>query len=245
MVLIGKDRAPVTLRTHGPVETGRVKVMVDQVREQAYDGGGGVERSQATAVNTAEQRSLYQKREKIYPKSVSGTFRRLKWFILGLTLSVYYLAPWIRWDRGPNLPDQAILIDIPARRFYFFFIEIWPQEVYYLTGLLIIAAISLFLVTALAGRVWCGYTCPQTVWTDLFFAVERMIEGDRGAQMRLEATSWTGSKIAKKLLKHFIWLVIAMATGGAWVFYFADAPTFLPQLFTLEAPFVALSLIHI
>ncbi len=219
--------------------------MVDQVREQAYDGGGGVERSQATAVNTAEQRSLYKKREKIYPKAVSGTFRRLKWVILVVTLSIYYLAPWIRWDRGPNLPDQAILIDMPARRFYFFFIEIWPQEVYYLTGLLIIAAISLFLITTLAGRVWCGYTCPQTVWTDLFFAVERFIEGDRGAQMRLEASPWNASKIGKKVAKHSIWLIIAAATGGAWVFYFADAPTFLPQLFTLEAPFVAYATIAV
>lgn len=219
--------------------------MVNQVREQAYDGGGGVERIDASAVNTAEQRSLYKKREKIYPKSVSGTFRRLKWIILGVTLSIYYLAPWIRWDRGPNLPDQAILIDMPARRFYFFFIEIWPQEVYYLTGLLIIAAIALFLVTSLAGRVWCGYTCPQTVWTDLFFAVERFIEGDRGAQMRLEASPWTLSKIGKKVAKHSIWLVIAAATGGAWVFYFADAPSFLPRLFTLEAPFVAYATIGV
>ena len=213
--------------------------MVEQARQQAYDGGGGVERSDVSAVNTAEQRSLYKKREKIYPKSVSGTYRRLKWVILAVTLSIYYLAPWIRWDRGPNLPDQAILIDMPARRFYFFFIEIWPQEVYYLTGLLILAALSLFLITTLAGRVWCGYTCPQTVWTDLFVAVERLIEGDRSAQMRMDASPWTGAKIGKRVLKHSVWLLIAVATGGAWVFYFADAPTILPRLFTLDAPPVA------
>ncbi|RMD62523.1 MAG: cytochrome c oxidase accessory protein CcoG, partial [Alphaproteobacteria bacterium] len=179
------------------------------------------------------------KRTRIYPKRARGTFRRLKWVIMGLTLSIYYLAPWIRWDRGPNTPDQAILIDIPARRFYFFFIEIWPQEVYYLTGLLILAALGLFLATSLFGRVWCGYTCPQTVWTDLFIAVERMIEGDRGARIRLVKAPWTVHKIARKALKHVIWLVIAVLTGGAWVFYFADAPTLLGELVTFEAPTIA------
>ncbi|WP_282605532.1 cytochrome c oxidase accessory protein CcoG [Pelagibius sp. Alg239-R121] len=213
--------------------------MLETARQQAYDGGDGVERSEASAVNKAEHRSLYKKREKIYPKKVSGTYRRLKWVILVLTLAVYYLAPWIRWDRGPSLPDQAILIDIPARRFYFFFIEIWPQEVYYLTGLLILAALALFLVTTLAGRVWCGYSCPQTVWTDLFVAVERFIEGDRSAQMRLDASPWKAAKLGKKALKHVAWLLIAAATGGAWVFYFADAPTILVDVFTLDAPPVA------
>jgi len=214
--------------------------MVDQPRAKAYeDDERSVERSEAFSVNRTERRSLYKKREKIFPKMVSGTFRRLKWIILAVTLSVYYLTPWIRWDRGPNLPDQAILLDLPARRFYFFFIEIWPQEVYYLTGLLILAALGLFLVTTLAGRVWCGYSCPQTVWTDLFVAVERLIEGDRSAQMRLESAPWSAAKIAKKISKHAIWLIIAAATGGAWVFYFADAPTILHDLFTLQAAPVA------
>ena len=199
----------------------------------------GVARAEVDAVNRGEKRTLYQKRTRIYPKRARGTFRRLKWVIMGLTLSIYYLAPWIRWDRGPNTPDQAILIDIPARRFYFFFIEIWPQEVYYLTGLLILAALGLFLATSLFGRVWCGYTCPQTVWTDLFIAVERMIEGDRGARIRLDKAPWTVHKIARKVLKHVIWLVIAVLTGGAWVFYFADAPTLLGDLVTFEAPTIA------
>ena len=92
--------------------------------------------------------------------------------------------PFLRWDRGPNAPGQAVLIDLPNRRFYFFFIEIWPQEVYYLTGLLIIAAMALFLMNAVAGRIWCGYLCPQTVWTDLFQAIERFFEGDRREHMR-------------------------------------------------------------
>ena len=107
----------------------------------------------------------------------------------GVTLGIYYLLPWLRWDRGPYAPDQAVLIDFANRRFYFFFIEIWPQEFYYVTGLLIMAGVGLFLVTAVAGRVWCGYPCPQTVWTDLFLAVERLIEGDRNARMQLRRGS--------------------------------------------------------
>jgi len=198
-----------------------------------------VETVDVAAVNRTEQRSLYKKREKIFPKRARGTFRRLKWVVMAVTLSVYYLAPWLRWDRGPTAPDQAILIDLPARRFYFFFIEIWPQEVYYITGLLIIAALTLFLVTSLAGRVWCGYTCPQTVWTDLFLVVERAIEGDRSARIRLDRGRWTMGKLTKRVSKHAIWLLIAVCTGGAWVFYFADAPTLAGQLLSFEAPSVA------
>ncbi len=101
-----------------------------------------------------------------------------------LTLGIYYVLPFVRWDRGPNAPGQAVLIDFPAADFYFFFIEIWPQEIYYLTGLLVLAAIALFFMNAVAGRVWCGYLCPQTVWTDPFDAVERFFEGDRRERMR-------------------------------------------------------------
>jgi len=198
-----------------------------------------VARVEAEAVNKTETRALYQKHIKIFPKRAKGTFRRLKWAIMAATLAVYYLTPWLRWDRGPNAPDQAILIDIPARRFYFFFIEIWPQEVYYLTGLLILAALGLFLATSLFGRVWCGYTCPQTVWTDLFIAVERAVEGDRGARIRLDKASWAVGKIVRRVVKHAIWLVIAALTGGAWVFYFADAPSLLGDLATFQAPAIA------
>jgi cytochrome c oxidase accessory protein FixG len=199
----------------------------------------GVARVEVEPVNKAEARTLYQKRLKIYPKRARGTFRRLKWLIMAVALGVYYLAPWIRWDRGPNAPDQAILLDIPARRFYFFFIEIWPQEVYYLTGILIMSALLLFLATSLFGRVWCGYTCPQTVWTDLFIAVERMLEGDRAARIRLDKAAWSARKIALRVVKHSIWIVIAVMTGGAWVFYYADAPTLLNELVTLQAPMIA------
>ena len=115
----------------------------------------------------------------------------------GVTLGIYYLLPFVRWDRGPDAPHQAVLVDLAHRRFYFFFIEIWPQEVYYLTGLLILAAMTLFLMNALAGRVWCGYLCPQTVWTDLFLPVERWVEGDRRERMRLDAGPWTLERIAR------------------------------------------------
>ncbi|TNE63814.1 MAG: 4Fe-4S binding protein, partial [Alphaproteobacteria bacterium] len=105
---------------------------------------------------------LFEKKARVYPKRVWGKYRKLKWVAMITLLGIYYLAPFLRWDRGPHAPDQAILIDMPARRAYFFFIEIWPQEVYYLTGILILAAVALFFVTSLAGRVWCGYACPQT-----------------------------------------------------------------------------------
>ncbi len=169
--------------------------------------------------------SLYQARVPIFPRRVSGAFRRLKWWIMAVTLAIYYLTPWLRWDRGPTLPDQAVLIDMAHRRFYFFWIEIWPHEFYFVAGLLIMAGLGLFLFTSALGRVWCGYTCPQTVWTDLFILVERWIEGDRNARVRLHAAPWSARKMRLRTVKWGVWLAIALATGGAWVFYFTDAPT--------------------
>jgi cytochrome c oxidase accessory protein FixG len=188
---------------------------------------------------TVVEGPLYVARRNFYPAAVKGTFRNIKWIILTLTLGIYYLTPFIRWDRGPNAPDQAVLIDFPARRFYFFFIEIWPQEIYYLTGLLILASMALFLMNAMAGRVWCGYLCPQTVWTDLFYAVERWVEGDRRQRMLADQNRLAPKVFARKALKHFLWLMIAWWTGGAWVLYFADAPTLVRDLATFQAPFVA------
>ena len=126
---------------------------------------------------------LYAARKKVYPQRVSGTFRRTKWGLMAFCLGVYYLLPFVRWNRGLGAPDQAVLVDLPNSRFYFFFIELWPQEVYYFTGLLIVAAITLFLMNSIGGRIWCGYLCPQTVWTDLFYAVERMIDAEFGQQV--------------------------------------------------------------
>jgi cytochrome c oxidase accessory protein FixG len=191
------------------------------------------------------KRSLYAKRQPVYPKAVDGTFRRLKWAIMAVTLTIYYVTPWLRWDRGPYAPDQAVLIDLANRRFYMFSIEIWPHEFYYVAGLLIMAGIGLFLVTSAVGRAWCGYACPQTVWTDLFQHVERFVDGDRNAQIRLAQAPWGLKKIGKRLAKHSIWLAIGLLTGGAWIFYFADAPTLLDALIELEAPFVAYATIGV
>ncbi len=185
------------------------------------------------------QQPLYAARKKIHPKRAEGTFRRLKWIVMALTLGVYYLAPWIRWDRGEFAPDQAILIDLYHRRFYFFFIEIWPQEFYYVAGLLVMAGVGLFLITSSVGRAWCGYTCPQTVWVDLFLVVERALEGDRNARIKLDAAPWSVSKVARRTVKHAVWLAIAIATGGAWILYFADAPTLVRQVFTGQAAGIA------
>ncbi len=195
-----------------------------------------VEVHNVKAVNAADGRKFYKKREPIYPKRVNGQWRKIKWIAMIVLLGIYYGVPWLRWDRGPFLPDQAVLVDFEGRRFYFFWIQLWPQEVFFITGLLILAALGLFFVTALFGRVWCGYACPQTVWTDLFIAVERWIEGDRNARMRLDKAPWTWDKVRKKVSKHIVWLFIAAATGGAWILYFHDAPTVAANLFMGTAP---------
>ena len=200
-------------------------------RAQVMEGAGGT--------------GLYAAREPIFPRRVSGTFRRLKWWLMGGTLAIYYLTPWIRWDRGANLPDQAVLVDMAHRRFYFFRIEIWPHEFYFVAGLLIMAGLGLFLFTSAFGRVWCGYACPQTVWTDLFLLVERRIEGDRNAQIRLWNAPWNFRKCCLRFSKWVVWLVISLVTGGAWVFYFADAPTLMRDLVLFQAAPVAYTTIAI
>ena len=192
-----------------------------------------------TAPDTDPPPNLFAAREPIFPRRVYGRFRNLKWWLMAFTLGIYYITPWLRWDRGPNLPDQAVLIDMAGRRFFFFMIEIWPYEFYFVAGLLIMAGLGLFLFTSAAGRVWCGYACPQTVWTDLFILVERWIEGDRNARIRLHRQAWNGEKIRKRAVKWTVWLLIAMATGGAWVFYFTDAPTLAANLLVGQAPLIA------
>lgn len=178
---------------------------------------------------------LYAAREPVFPRRVSGWFRNLKWIIMAVTLGIYYLTPWIRFDRGPNMPDQAVLVDLAGRRFFFFWIEIWPHEFYFVAGLLIMAGLGLFLFTSALGRVWCGYACPQTVWTDLFILVERWVEGDRNKRVKLWNAPMSLRKARLRVTKWILWFLIAMATGGAWVFYFTDAPTLFVDLFTLDA----------
>jgi polyferredoxin len=183
--------------------------------------------------------SLYARREPVFPKAVDGRFRRLKWLVMAVTLAIYYVTPWLRWDRGAYAPDQAVLVDLANRRFYMFSIEIWPHEFYYVAGLLIMAGIGLFLVTSVVGRAWCGYACPQTVWTDLFQHIERFIDGDRNAQLKLQKASWTASKVARRAVKYAAFLGVSLATGGAWIFYFADAPGLASDVFSGQAPSVA------
>ena len=182
---------------------------------------------------------LFSARVPIFPKRVSGNFRNLKWVLMAIMLGIYYILPWIRWDRGESLPGQAVLLDLSDRRFFFFWIEIWPHEFYFVAGLLIMAGLGLFLFTSALGRVWCGYACPQTVWTDLFILVERWIEGDRNARVRLHEQKWSFYKLRLRLAKWSVWLLIGLLTGGAWVFYFTDAPTLFEQLLNFEAPLIA------
>jgi cytochrome c oxidase accessory protein FixG len=206
---------------------------------KAVEAAPGIERIDVTAVASKEQRTTYEARQKIYPKLAHGAFRKVKWAVMAVTLGIYYLLPWIRWDRGPSLPDQAFLLDFANQRLFFGPIEIWAQELYYVTGLLILSALGLFLVTSLAGRMWCGYTCPQTVWTDLMVVVERFWQGDRNARIRLDNSPWTLEKIWKKAATHVTWILVAIATGGALVFYFRDAPTLAMELIHGDAPTIA------
>ncbi|MEI8394994.1 MAG: cytochrome c oxidase accessory protein CcoG [Rhodospirillaceae bacterium] len=182
----------------------------------------------------AEEAALFAEHKKVYPKSVRGLFRTIKWSVLTILLSIYYIMPFVRWNRGPGMENQAVLFDLSGRRFYFFDVEIWPQQIYYVTIILILSAIALFLVTSLFGRVWCGYACPQTVWTDLYMLVERWIEGERGERVRRDQGPMTASKFRLKLIKHVIWLTIALMTGGWFIMYFYDAPTLIKDILAAD-----------
>jgi cytochrome c oxidase accessory protein FixG len=204
---------------------------------QSAPAAGEVAVEPAVSFKELKKDPLYASRIKVYAKAVRGRFRQIKWAVLIVLLAIYYVVPWLRWDRGPGVPDQAVLIDMPGRRAYFFWIEIWPQEIYYLTFVLMLGAFGLFLATSIGGRVWCGFTCPQTVWTDLFMWVERRIEGDRGARIRLDKAPLSRTKILRKGAKHAAWLAIAALTGGAWIMYFNDAPTVTRAILFGEASF--------
>jgi cytochrome c oxidase accessory protein FixG len=217
-----------------------MKRAADFVHEtSAEEAAPGIERIDVKAVASKAAREAYAVRQRIYPKLAHGTFRKIKWAVMAVTLGIYYLLPWIRWDRGPTLPNQAFLLDFANQRLFFGPIEIWAQELYFITGILIVSALGLFLVTSLAGRMWCGYTCPQTVWTDLMIVAERFWQGDRNEHIRLDKSPWTFEKIWKKTATHITWLLIGLVTGGALVFYFRDAPTLATELVMGDAPIVA------
>ncbi|MCC7548829.1 MAG: cytochrome c oxidase accessory protein CcoG [Burkholderiales bacterium] len=165
-------------------------------------------------VEVAEQ-ALYEIRKKIYPRAVTGKFASLRWLFVWLTQIVFYGFPWLVWN-----DRQAVLFDLAARKFYIFGLVFWPQDIVYLTALLIISAYSLFLFTAVAGRVWCGYACPQTVYTEMFLWIEHRVEGDRTARMRLDKEANGTRKIRLKLTKHALWIALALWTGFTFVGYF-------------------------
>ena len=159
--------------------------------------------------------SLYEAQEKIYPRSVSGFFTKWRWVMIWLTQLFFYGVPWLEWGHR-----QALLFDLEAKRFYIFNLVLYPQDLIYLTAILIISALSLFLFTAIAGRLWCGYTCPQTVYTEIFLWIERKIEGDRATRMKLDASTMSSKKLARKSAKHFVWITFALWTGFTFVGYF-------------------------
>ncbi len=169
--------------------------------------------------------SLYEKTEKVYPRSVSGQFASLRWVMVWLTQIVFYGLPWLQWN-----DRQAVLFDLAERRFYVFGLVLHPQDFIYLAVLLIIAALALFFFTAIAGRLWCGYACPQTVYTEIFLWVERHTEGDRQARMRLDSAPWGVSKVARKVAKQLVWIGIALITGLTFVGFFSSIRGMLSEL---------------
>ena len=173
--------------------------------------------------------SLYEAQKKIYPRAVRGLFARWRWGLVFLTQLVFYGLPWLQWGER-----QAVLFDLGARRFYILGYVLYPQDFIYLTALLVICALSLFLFTAVAGRLWCGFACPQTVYTQIFLWIERKVEGERNARIRLDASPMSSSKLARKATKHLLWVVLGLWTGFTFVGYFTPIRTLWTQAFTLS-----------
>ena len=173
---------------------------------------------------------LYKKREHIYQRHISGFFSTLRNATIWVTLGVYFILPWLTWDGR-----QGVLFDLPERKFYIFWFTFWPQDFLYLSWLLIIAAFCLFFVTVLAGRVWCGYTCPQTVWTTFFMWIEYITEGDRSQRIKLDAQPWSGNKAIRKISKHALWIALAFWTAFTFVGYFTPVRELWLDLFYLNA----------
>lgn len=195
------------------------------VRGPAAEAGAA---AAAAAPQTVEI-DLFEKHRKVYPRAVTGRFASLRWVMVWVTQLVFYGLPWIPWgDR------QAVLFDLGARKFYLFGLVMWPQDFIFLALLLIICAFGLFLVTAVAGRVWCGYACPQTVYTEIFMWIERRIEGDRIARMKLDAGPWNVDRVWRKTAKQAAWIAVALWTGFTFVGYFTPIRTLAGEIATLS-----------
>lgn len=185
------------------------KKIIPIVPQEGYEPPGPASESSEELI------SLYAAHQKIYPRSVSGFFSQWRWGMVFLTQLLFYGMPWIEWGQR-----QAVLFDLGARRFYIFGLVLYPQDFIYLTGIMVISALSLFLFTAVAGRLWCGYACPQTVYTEIFLWIEKKIEGDRSARMRRDAKPLSLDKVTRKSAKHLVWLLVALWTGFTFVGYF-------------------------
>jgi cytochrome c oxidase accessory protein FixG len=186
---------------------------------QAEGGAGG-----------AAPDSFYAAHEKIYPREVKGRYASLRNLAVWVLLGIYYLLPWFSWN-----DRQAVLFDLPARKFYIFGLTFWPQDFFFMAWLLIIAALTLFFVTAIAGRLWCGYACPQTVWTEAFLWMERITEGNHSQRRKLDRGPWTREKVVRKGAKQLLWISFSLWTGFTFVAYFTPATELGPKLLTLSA----------
>ncbi len=171
--------------------------------------------------------SLYIAHQKVYPREISGRFARLRTLAVWALLGIFYLLPWLQWGER-----QAVLFDLPARKFFILGLVFWPQDFIFLTWLLIIAALALFFFTAVGGRLWCGYACPQTVWTEAFLWMERFAEGDRAARQKLDRGPWTLEKLGRKSLKQFLWITFALWTGFTFVGFFTPIRTLGQEVMT-------------
>ncbi len=181
---------------------------------------------------------VIQERIPVVPRSVKGRFRILKTAILLFAYSVYFLLPWLPWQRTVG-PNQAILFDIVDRHFYIFNLVVYAQDIFWLAGLLLIAALLLFLVTTILGRVFCGYFCFQPLWTDVFIFIEKLVQGERNTRIKLINSNWNSHKISKIMLTHFLWILMALVTGLTFTLYWGHAPELVVQVFTGQAPFAA------
>ena len=170
----------------------------------------------------------------IYSQSVEGKFRTIKDYFSYVLLFIYFGCSWIRWHREEGFPDQAILLDLPNRKAYLFAIQIWPEETYYIAGILILAALGLFFITSLFGRIWCGYGCPHTVFVDLFMKIEKYFQGDRNARLKLESQPYDKNKLIKKLSTHLVWVLVAFAFAFGWICYFYDSHALIKDIVTFN-----------